>query len=96
MGENPRKHITFLVTIKKELDNFKSIKSKIQFFDSFRFLLSLISNFVDGLSGRLHNIKYRDCKSDLEYKSTEQDELFIFNCLKCSKNHKKSILIKNE
>ena len=60
-------------------------------------MLSLLPNLVDGLSDGLHNIKCTDCKSDLQYIPAEEDELFLFNCLKCSKNQKKkSILIKNE
>ena len=51
---------------------------------------SSLSNPVDNLSDGLHNIKCTDCKSCLEYISTEEDELLMFNCLKCSKNHKKA------
>ena len=60
-------------------------------------MLSLLPNLVDGLSDGLQNIKCTDCKSDLQYIPAEEDKLFLFNCLKCSKNQKKkSILIKNE
>ena len=60
-------------------------------------MLSLLPNLADGLFDGLHNIKCTDCKSDLQYIPAEEDELFLFNCLKCSKNQKKkSILIKNE
>ena len=38
LGENTEKYITFLVPIKKELDHRKSIKHKIMFIDSFRFM----------------------------------------------------------
>ena len=55
----------------------------------FRFMSSSLSNPVDNLSDGLHNIKCTDCKSCLEYISTEEYELLMFNCLKCSKNHKK-------
>ena len=50
---------------------------------------SSLLNLVDNLSDGLHNIKCTDCKSYLEYISIEEDELLIFNCQKCSKNHKK-------
>ena len=40
LGENTEKCITFSVPIKKELDNGKSIKYKIKFSDSFRFMSS--------------------------------------------------------
>ena len=48
---------------------------------------SSLLNLVDNLSDGLHNIKCRDCKSYLEYISIEKDELLMFTCLKCSKNH---------
>ena len=48
---------------------------------------SSLSSLADNLSEGLHNNKCTDCKSCLEYISTK-DELLIFNCLKCSKNHK--------
>ena len=47
-----------------------------------------LSNLVDSLSEGLRNYKCTDCKSCLEYMSTE-DKLLIFCCLKCNKNHKK-------
>ena len=55
----------------------------------FRFMSCSLSNLVDNLSELLHDIKCTNRKSCLEYISTEDDKLLIFNCLKCSKNHKK-------
>ena len=52
-------------------------------------MLSLLPNLVDGLSDGLHDIKRTDIKSDLQYIPAEEDKLFLFNCLKFSKNHKK-------
>ena len=49
---------------------------------------SSLSSLVDNLAEGLHNDKCTDCKSCLEYISTE-DELLIFNYLKRSKSHKK-------
>ena len=57
------------------------------FIDSIRFMSSSPSNLVDNLSEGLRNDKCTDSKSRLEYISAK-DELLIFNCLKCSKNHK--------
>ena len=49
----------FLVPIKKELDNGKSIKYKIKFIDIFRFMSSKLSDLVvDDLS----EIYSRECK----------------------------------
>ena len=75
--------------IKKELDNGKKSVYQVKFIDSFRFMSGSLSNLVDNFSDRLHNIKCTGCKSCLEYISIEEDELLIFNCLKCSKYHKK-------
>ena len=86
------------ISFKKELDNDKKSTYKIKFIDSCRSLSSSLSNLVNILSYGIHNIKFTDYKSYLEYISTKEDELLIFNCLKCSKNHKKHFnkeLIKN-
>ena len=48
---------------------------------------NLLSSFVDNLSEGFHNDKCTDCNSCLEYISTE-DELLMFDCLKCSKSYK--------
>ena len=66
----------------------KTITYKIKFIDSFRFMLSSLSNLVNNLSAVLHNDKCGNCKSCLYY-ITAKNGLLIFNCLKCSKNHKK-------
>ena len=50
LWENTEKYITFSVTIKKELDNGKTIKHKLKFIDSFRFISNSWSRFVDNLS----------------------------------------------
>ena len=52
LGENTEKYISFSVPIKKEHDNdsAETITYKIKFIDSFRFMPSKLSNFVDNLS----------------------------------------------
>ena len=87
LGENTEKYITFLVPFKK-VENSEIIKYKTKFVGSFRFMSNSLSSRVDNLSEVLHNDKCTDCKFYLEYISNK-DELLIFNCLKCSKNHKK-------
>ena len=57
LGENTKKYITFSVPVKKELDDGKSIKYNIKFIDSFRFMSSSLSSFVDNLSEGLHSDK---------------------------------------
>ena len=76
--------------IKKEHNNGKKITDKIKFTDSYRFMSSTLWSIIDNLSEGLHNYKYTDCKSFLDYISTK-DELLTYNCLKCSKNHKKHL-----
>ena len=50
LRENTEKYITFSVIIKKELQNGKTITYKIKFTDSFRFMSSSLSSFVDNLA----------------------------------------------
>ena len=50
-----------------------------------------LSSLVDNLAEGFHNDKCTDCKSCLEYISTK-DELLVFNCLKCNKNHKNNCI----
>ena len=96
LGENTEKYITFSVPNKKEItkkdndDNNKTTKisCKIKFIESFRFISSSLSNFVDNLSEGLHNDRCIDCKSYLDYMTTKDDQL-IFRCFECKKNYKK-------
>ena len=50
LGEDTEKYITFSVPIKKELDYGKSVKCKIKFIDSFRFMSTSLSKLVKYLS----------------------------------------------
>ena len=49
---------------------------------------SSLLNLVGNLSERLHNDKYTDCKSCLDYMSIKNNQL-IFRCFHCKKNYKK-------
>ena len=42
LGENAEKCVTFSISIKKEIDNGKTITYKLMFIDSFRFIFNLI------------------------------------------------------
>ena len=96
LGENTERYITFSVPIKKEItkkdkygnDKITKVSCKIKFIDSFRFMLSSLSNLVDNLSEGLHNDRCIDCKSCLDY-MTAKDEQLIFRCFECKKNYKK-------
>ena len=50
LGENTEKYITFLVPIKRDLDNNKTITCKLKFIDSYRFMDRSLASFVDNLS----------------------------------------------
>ena len=95
--EDIKKYITFSVPVKKEIpkkkdkdgnDKITKISYKIKFIDSFRFMSSSLSNFVDNLSEGLYCDKCTDCKSCLDYMTTRGEQL-IFSCFKCKKIYKK-------
>ena len=52
------KYITFSLPIKKECDNGKTIAYILRFIDSFRFMLTLLSELVD-MSGKFNST---ECK----------------------------------
>ena len=79
LRENTEKYITFLVPIKKDLDNSTTITYKIKFIDSFRFMSSSLSSLVDNLSDGFYCDKWIDSKSCLDYMITKDDQL-IFRC----------------
>ena len=67
--------------------NGKSIKCKIKFIDSFRFMSSQFPILVDNLSEKFYHDKFANCMSCLDYMSLKDDQL-IFSCFECNKNHK--------
>ena len=73
LGENTEKYLTFSVQIKKGNGNGKKPTCKIKFIGNFRFMSSSLSNLADNLPNGLHN-KCTDCKSYLEYVSTDEVE----------------------
>ena len=86
LGENTEKSITFSVPIEKEGDDGKPIVYKLKFIDSFRFASTSLSSLVDSLSDGLHNIKYKDCNSFLDYMNFCDDEL-VYRCFECKTNY---------
>ena len=91
LGENTEKYITFSVTIKKELDNGKTITYKLNFIDSFRFMLTSLSKLVDNLSEK-YSKKCRDKnrKSECKPKGIKKTKL-SYNCKECRKKQLKLI-----
>ena len=87
--ENTEKYITFSVPIKKKIEN-KNIEMtyKIKFIDSYRFMSSSLSKLVDNLSEGIHNNKYVDCKSCLDYIKTKNEKL-ILKYFSCEQYYKK-------
>ena len=61
IGENMEKYITFSVPIKKECDDGKTIAYKLRFIDSFRFMSTSLSEFVDNMSGNFNSIECKLC-----------------------------------
>ena len=53
------KYIIFSVPFKKDGDNGKKIAYKLKFIDSFRFISTSLSEFVDNMSGIFNSI---ECK----------------------------------
>ena len=72
-----KKYITFLVPVKKELENNKTITCKIKFINSFRFMSSSISSLVNNLSEGFRKDQCTDCKSCLECISTKNTSLIF-------------------
>ena len=75
---------TFLVPIKKVLDNGQTITYKLKFIDSFRFMSTSLSKLLDNLS-EIYSKKcgYKNCKSEREFKNNK----LSCNCKECKKNN---------
>ena len=97
LGENTEKYITFSVPLKKKIEN-KNLETtyKIKFIDSFRFMSSSLSKLVDNLSEGIHNNKCADCKSNLDYIKTKNENLVLesYNCKQCYRKKFNKELIK--
>ena len=79
---------TFLVPIKKVLDNGQTITYKLKFIDSFRFMSTSLSKLLDNLSEIYSkNCGYKNCKSECEFKNNK----LSYNCKECRKKQLKPI-----
>ena len=89
LRENTEKYITFSVPLKKKIENKNlEITYKIKFIDSLRFMSSSLSKLVDNLSEGIHNNKYVDCKSNLDYIKTKNEKR-ILECYNCKQRYRK-------
>ena len=89
LGENKEKYITFSVPIKKKIENIGiEITYKIKFIDSYRFTSMHISKPIDNLSEGIHNNKYDNCESYLDYIKTKNEKL-ILKCFNCKQYYEK-------
>ena len=94
LGENTEKYITFLIPIKKKMENKDlEITYKIKFIDSYKFMASSLSKLVDNLSEGIHNNKCVNCNYCLDYIKIKNEKL-ILECCNCKQRYKKK-LIKN-
>ena len=74
LRENTEKYIIFSVTVKKELDNGKTIVYKLKFINSFRFMQNSLSSLVDNLS-EIYSKKCT-CKSICDFIGLKNDKLY--------------------
>ena len=99
LGENTEKNMTFLVPLKKKIENKDiEINYKIKFIDSCRIMSSSLSKFVDNLPEGIHNNKCFDCKSNLDYVRITKNKKLLLKCFNCNIYYKKKFnndLIKN-
>ena len=69
IGDNMEKYITFSATIKKKCDNGKTMTHKLKFIDSFRFMLTSLSELVDNVSGIVSSIECKSCIEKIKINS---------------------------
>ena len=74
-----QKNIRIAITKKDKdgSDKITKVSYKIKFIDSFRFMSSSISNFVDNLSEGIHSDKCNNCKSYLDYMTSNNEQSFL-------------------
>ena len=95
LGENIENYITFSVLLKRENDNDndKKITYKLKLIDSYRFMSTSLSNFVDNLSG----VYDKECKKCMERNKIRLNCEFIgfkngrlnYKCKECKKSYTK-------
>ena len=74
LGENSEKYKNFFILIEKEVikidkdgnESIVAISYKLKFIDSERSMATSLSNLVDNLTEKIHEIKCKDCDCFLE------------------------------
>ena len=92
-GENMEKYITFFTSIKKQINDGKTIARKLSFIDSFRFISASLSDVVDKMYGIFNSIECKPCmekiKINLECWFVElKNNRLIYRCKNAKKNGK--------
>lgn len=82
LGENLKSYVTFSALIETQ-KNAKIVKHKIRFIEHVIFMNSSLSSLIDTLAKGLHKVKCKDCKSSLEY-LTSENGLLVFKCVECN------------
>ena len=102
IGDNMEKYVTFSVPIKKEVINNngdkKTIKYKLKFIDSFRFMSTSLSELVDNTS---EIFKSEECKSCIERNKINSEYCFVrlkndklmYKCNNVKKNEKDQLMM---
>ena len=89
LDENTEKYIIFSAPVKKKIENKDiEITYKTKFIDSYRFMSSSLSKLIDNLSEGLHNNKYLNFQSCLDYMKTKNEKL-ILKCFIYKQNYEK-------
>ena len=76
LGDNTEKYITFSVSVKKELDNVKTITYRLKFIDSYRFMSDSLPSLVDNLS-EINKKERQSCKERKKKQYQNVDALVL-------------------
>ena len=87
------KYITFSTSIKKKINDGKTIARKVSFIDNFRFISALLSDLVDKILIIFNSIECKPCmekiKINLECCFVElKNNRLIYRCKNAKKNGK--------
>ena len=94
------KYITFSVPIKKEVNNYdhknKVVTYKLNFIDSFRFMLDSLSNLVDNTSEIFNGTECKSCIEKININSEccfigLKNNMLIYKCKECKEEWKKPL-----